>query len=296
MSTEPTTRLKGDRDQILRAATSLGILGGGAGSASRIIAELCNPDVRAAEVASLIGHQPSLCARVLRVSNSPYYGQARAVHTLQRALVVLGLEAVRGIAAAACLDRSMVRAAGSPPVDMEALLQHSIATAVAAESLARLRHAPFAAEAFIAGLLHNLGVAVQIQVDGAGIDAILAARRTDSFGDIRALELRYAAVHHEECAALIFAAWELPDSLVTAAGHHHEPLTAPPAHRDLAALVNLGAILGLGCARSFALESAPLERDSLAGALLGLDPAQVDAVAAALPDRVGVLRRALFGA
>jgi hypothetical protein len=58
----------------------------------------------------------------------------------------------------------------------------------------------------------------------------------------------------------------------------------------------LGAILGLGCARSFALESAPLERDSLAGALLGLDPAQVDAVAAALPDRVGVLRRALFGA
>jgi HD-like signal output (HDOD) protein len=295
MSTDPLVPLKGDRANILRAATSLGIVGGGAGSASRIIAALCDPDIRAGEVAGLIERQPSLCARVLRVSNSPYYGQTRAVHTIQRALVVLGLEAVRGIAAAACLDRSMVRTAQGPPVDMEALLHHSLATAVAAEQLARVRHASLAAEAFVAGLLHNLGVAVQIQVDGAGIDAILAARRTDTAGDIRALESQYAAVHHEECGALIFEAWELPASLVAAAGHHHDPSTAPAAHRDLASLVNVGAILGLGCTRSFALEAPPLEPDATAGARLGLDPEHIAAVAALLPERVGVLRRALFG-
>jgi HD-like signal output (HDOD) protein len=150
----------------------------------------------------------------------------------------------------------MQRGVGGSPLDGDALLQHSVATAIAAQSLARVRHESLAAEAFVAGLLHNLGIGVQMQIDGAGINAILAARRTDVAGDIRALEAQYSAVHHEECGAVIFAAWHLPDSLVAAVGHHHDPLTAPAAHRDLASLVSLGSILGLGCARSFALEVA----------------------------------------
>jgi HD-like signal output (HDOD) protein len=271
-------------------------VGGAAGSASRILAALCNPQVRADEVAGLIERQPALCARVLRVSNSPYYGQPRAVRTIHRALVVLGLDAVRGIAAAACLDRSLVRGVGEPPIDFDALLRHSLATAIAAQSLAQMRHEALAAEAFVAGLLHNFGVAVQMKVDGAGIEAILAARRSDAEGDIRALESQYAAVHHEECGAVIFAAWQLPDSIVAAVGHHHDPLTAPAEHRDLASLVNLGAILALGCTRAFALEAPPLEPDGSAAASLGLEAADLETAAAALPGRVELLHRALFAA
>jgi len=86
-----------DRTQILRAAASLGVLGTGANSAPRIMAALCNPEVSPRQVAALVGKEPALYARVLRVANSPYYGQSRSITTIDRALVILGVDAVRGI-------------------------------------------------------------------------------------------------------------------------------------------------------------------------------------------------------
>jgi len=122
------------------------------------MAALCNSDVSPGEVESLVLGEPALYARVLRIANSAYYGQARSITTLSRAVVVLGLDAVRGIAAAACLDRTLPRGWKHPLVDMNAVVHHSVATAAAAEALARIRHPDLAAEAFVAGLLHkNLG-------------------------------------------------------------------------------------------------------------------------------------------
>ena len=89
------------RAQILKAAGSVGVLGGSALSGPRIMAALCDPEIQAREVCSLIAREPALCARVLRVANSAFYGHARSIATLERALALLGQDAVRGIAAAA---------------------------------------------------------------------------------------------------------------------------------------------------------------------------------------------------
>src|ERR1700692_2204159 len=109
MESNPQTKPSVDRTQILRAAASLGVLGSGANSAPRIMGALCNPAVSPKQVAALVGREPALYARVLRVANSPYYGQSRSITTIDRALVILGTDAVRGIAAAACLDPRLRR-------------------------------------------------------------------------------------------------------------------------------------------------------------------------------------------
>lgn len=283
-----------DRAQILKAAATLGILGSGGDSAARMLVLLCDPQVAGSEIATLIASQPSMYARVLRVANSSYYGYPRSISTLERALLLLGRDAVRSIAAATCLDRTMTRCTKSTAIDMQAVARHSLTTAAAAEALAMIARRPMASEAFIAGLLHNLGIAVQLHLDPRGIDAMIDANRNGAAQGIRALESDHAMVGHEECLAVVFEAWKMPDSLVAAAGHHHAPMEAPEPYRDLAALVNLGANLGLASGASYPLEPAPIERDSPAMLSLGLTDKHLDAVAALLPARVAELGSALF--
>jgi HD-like signal output (HDOD) protein len=283
-----------DRTQILKAAASLGVLGNGANSAPRIMAALCNPEVSPRQVAALVGKEPALYARVLRVANSPYYGQSRSITTIDRALVVLGVDAVRGIAAAACLDRSLPRRGEDSVVDMKSVIQHSIATAASAESLARIRRPALAAEAFIAGLLHNLGIVVQLHLDAPGVLAMIKLREAGDVRDIRAVESDCVAIGHEECIGVIFEAWQLPESLIAAARDHHDPMAAAPAHRELAALINLGANLGLACGSTFGLEPSRVARNAPAMAWLELDDDQLDGVAVDMPARVAALRSALL--
>lgn len=283
-----------DRGQILKAAATMGFLGAGAHAGPRLMAILCNPGVSEREVVSLIKKEPAIYARMLRVANSPYYGQTRSISTIERALPVLGLEGVRGIAAAACLDRATVLGNPRGSVDMKALVNHSVAAAAAADSLAHIRHHALAADAFIASLLHNLGVVIQMQLDAPGIEAIIAARRTEPTRDIRTLELECAAVGHEECIAVVFEAWQLPDSLVAAVRHHHAPMGASETHRSMAALVNLGANLSLAGGNTCSLEPAPVERDALAMAQLELGEEDLKGVVVELPERTAELRGTLL--
>jgi HD-like signal output (HDOD) protein len=294
MESNSRTKPRVDRTQILRAAASLGVLGTGANGAPRIMAALCNPEVSSREVAALVGKEPALYARVLRVANSPYYGQSRSITTIDRALVVLGVDAVRGIAAAACLDRSLPRRGEDSVVDMKSLIRHSIATAASAESLARIRRPALAAEAFIAGLLHNLGIVVQLQLDAPGIRTMIKLREAGDVRDMRALELDCVVIGHEECVGVIFEAWQLPESLIAAARDHHDPMGATPPHRELAALINLGANLGLAGGSTFGLEPSQVTRNAPAMASLELDDDQLDGIAVDMPARVAALRSALM--
>ena len=279
--------------QILKAATTMGALGANTQSGPKLLAILCNPDSKNRVVAQWVEQDPAISARVLRVANSPYYGQTRSVTTVERALLLLGLDAVRGIAAAACLDRTLSRGGALLALDMHALMQHSLATAVAADLLSQARRPALSGEAFIGGLLHNFGVAVQAYVDAPGVAAMLERRRDDHGRGIRQLEADHAAVGHEECVAAIFDSWRLPDSLVMAARHHHEPAAAPEPYRDLAATLNLAAHVGLAGGYTFGLEPEPGEPDAHALDRLGLVAEDLLPFVREVPRRVAELRRAL---
>jgi len=177
---------------------------------------------------------------------------------------------------------------------MQVVARHSLTTAVAAEALAKIARRPMVSEAFIAGLLHNLGIAIQVHLDPRGIDAMVDANRDGPACGIRVLESKHAIAGHEECLAVVFEAWQMPASLVAAAGNHHAPMDAPESHRDLTALVNLGANLGLAIGPCHSLEPAPLERHLPAMLWLGLTDEHLDDVAAQLPARVAELCSALF--
>ena len=282
-----------DPASIRKAASTLGILGGAGLSASRVMAALCTPGTSLDEVSRLISQEPCLAARVLKVANSSYYGLSRNVTTIQRALVILGWDAARGIAAAACLDRTMMRAPESALIQRQALVVHSLATGTAAEMLARPLGKDRASEAFIAGLLHNLGLPVQALLGAASLPALMASLAEDPAQDIRALEVRHGLVSHETCAAVVFESWRLPATLIDATTHHHQPDEAPERHRQLAWLVHVGMQVAAEAGFGFPLEPRHEPCDARRLAELRVSPERLDEVRDQLPARLEKLQSAL---
>jgi HD-like signal output (HDOD) protein len=279
--------------QVLQAATEIGVLGAGQGLIPIIMSRLCDPESTAHDVAQVIGQEPGLAARVLRVANSAYYGASGSVATLERAFVLLGVDAVRGIASAACLNRTTVRVVQSSPIGLESMLRHAVAVACAAEALARVSHRSLAPEAFIAGLLHDFGVMLQLQLDRARLLEVIAALGAEPRRNPREVELSVGCIGHEHCAAVVFRVWKLPESLVAAVSHHHAPAAAPPGSRRLAALVHLADTISLQTGHGYALEpeAGPLQEGTLG--LLGIPESLLSHVVEALPERVRALQQVL---
>ncbi|MBS0422047.1 MAG: HDOD domain-containing protein [Proteobacteria bacterium] len=243
-----------DRPFLLHSAALLGPVSTGAQSLAELISLLCNEQTEVERIVSLIERQPFLAARVLRVANSAYYGHHREVATIQRAVAVLGTQAIRAIAVTCCFDRITVQRLQDTLGEATSFLRHSVATAVAAESLAGAAHLPNREEAFTAGILHNIGVALQACVDSRGIRELDQARRAGSTTAVRDLESAHSSTSHELCGGVVLEAWQLPARLVSVAAHHHEPEEAPAADRPLVALVNIATHLATSCGCGFTLE------------------------------------------
>jgi len=280
------------RTAILKAANSLHMEASGS-SPARLISQLCDERLNADGLVARIEAHPVLCARVLKVANSAYYGQSGKVASVKRALFLLGLNAVRGIAAAACIRQVMPQCVGGLP-DVEAVMTHSLATAIATDMLGAVALPNLAGDAFIAGLLHNLGTVVQASLDPTGTAALIAARSADPSQDLRTVEMQHCQLGHEACAGALFDAWNLPQSLVISAQHHHEPTAAPEPHRVLAGFVWAGGHLALRCNYTYSLEPVAPPEDEARLLGLGLLPRHLDVVTRELAERVELLSRALW--
>ena len=279
--------------QVARQATAwppraLGNSGGGAGAA-RLLGLLYDPEIDHARLLACLNGDPALAARVLKVANTPYYRVSGSVGTVDRALALLGLTAIRGIAAAGCLDRLSPARAGHA-YDPESFRRHSLAVACAAQALARLCAPAVAGEAFMAGLLHDIGLLLLVQSDSAAVARFEPPDSSDAAA-ARAAEEAHFGTTHEACGAQLVQSWGLPAWLVAATAAHHGVAPAAPPAQGLGALPALLALADhaaqeAGCGlwpRSDATAAATL------AAHLGLPQTALADIADALPEAVAQL-------
>ncbi len=244
--------------EIVEAARVLGASGGGTGAA-QLLGLLYDENVDADEVLRHLNAEPALAARILKIANSPFYRSMGTVGTLERAVQVLGLAAVRGIAAAGCMDRLPLPASGRP-FDAGQFRRHSLAVALAAQELSRRQRCGVDGEAFMAGLLHDIGLVLlarlrpQVLADAAQADA---------------MELDDAGIDHAECAAILAQTWALPTWMVAALRDHHRPTPATAGLEALPALLALGDRVAADA--GYAL-GACAPRDGQDGTPVALDP------------------------
>ena len=203
---------------------------------SEVVMDLLNylehPDVDGNQVAQKIARDPGLCAKLLSVANSSFYGLQGQVETISDALVVLGLRAVRTLVTATAVVSHLQALAGR---QQRAFWVHSAGTALCARALAR-RVGTNAEAAFTAGLLHDLG------------RLILAARFADQYRavvdyrvehDIYVIEAEHQVLgfDHTEVGAALAQRWKFPVDTVAAIACHHTPTDQPAG--SLAGLIHV---------------------------------------------------------
>lgn len=224
--------------ELIAAAKTLGASGGGTGTA-QLLALLYDDAVDVGQVLKRLNAEPTLAARVLKVANSPFYRCAGTVGTVERAVQLLGLSAIRGIAAAGCMDR-MPMPALAKALDAEQFARHSLAVGVAAQALSRRVGAGVEAEAFMAGLLHDIGIVLLARLRPQAVAAVAKLPMPDAATGLRA-ERDFIGAEHTSCAALLAQTWGLPPWLVQALQAHHTPQTEVrvTGHEALPALLAL---------------------------------------------------------
>src|SRR3990170_1968901 len=154
---DPQTRL----NDTLRKVTAVAAL---PEVTAQIIKTVEDPKSSASQLHKIVSHDPALVTRILKVVNSAFYGLPGQIGSIERAIVLLGLNAVKNLAVAASLGQ-LFRGAklcdGFTPKD---LWTHCIAVGVAARDLARQMKLPVADEAFLAGMIHDMGILIALQV------------------------------------------------------------------------------------------------------------------------------------
>ncbi len=294
---EPALKTVGAGAALLDLKGALRALGtsGGSASAVHLLGLLCEETLDSERLVNCLRGEPSMAARVLKVANSPFYGQCGRVGTVERAVQLLGLAAIRGIAATGCLDRTLPGRMGRA-FDPERFRCHSLAVACAAQRLSQALKCDCDGEAFIAGLLHDIGVlvlargnalAMQHFVPQAGLEeaSLLQAER-DHFG-----------ADHAACACLLAEAWSLPAWLqaALAAQHPAQPYPVPAAGQGMAALPALLALSDTLAHRSgFSLWAPEVACTGAQPGLpdaaeFGLSPEALQHIEAELPQAVAAL-------
>lgn len=274
-----------NNDDIIKAAANLGVLGGRS-TAAQTLRLLTNPSVSLTEVAASIEQEPTMASRVLRVANSAYYSLNREISTIENAAVMMGLDVLRAIAAAACFDAAVMQCKDLEAGSIESLRMHCIGASVAAESIAKLHDPKLAPIAFMGGLLHDLGILIKLSLS-AGVEQDYEVTQSVDGAP---------SPSHEHCAAVTFEVWGLPEVLVAAARHHHHPEAAPPAQQAIAATVHLGDALATSAGLSFSLDGeAGPDSHNFALARLGLQDQQLEEISETLKERVDQLTKALSG-
>ena len=176
-----------------------------------------SPDVKKAS--KLISADPTLSSQVLRMCNSPLLGMHSRVISIDHATILLGPVRLRNLA----LTISMADFAGKalPESQMNAFWQHSFMTAMLSQYLAeRLKYFE-KYQAYIAGLLHDIGQVPEwvLLSDGAGEPD----EAPSDWVDNTSVEQEYFGTDHCKLGGIMARSWELMPSFLDVLGNHHKP-------------------------------------------------------------------------
>jgi HD-like signal output (HDOD) protein len=185
---------------------------------SELLEASVSPDFSAKKLAEIILKDPSLSAQVLRLANSPFYRRGPAISTITQAITIIGMTTVKCLALASSVLRPdlITRESG---VDSGDFFAGVLANASAARRFAAISSPRLKEEAFICGLLADVGILYLIQYYPAEYRKAVTAAR-DGQTIIRA-EQDMLGVNHCQVGEQLSLLWNLPAQISAAVSAHH---------------------------------------------------------------------------
>ena len=210
----------------------------------RIIEVVQDPRSTAHDLHRIVSNDPALSARVLRVVNSAFYGLPGQIGSIDRAIMLLGLNAVKNIAIAASLTKMFKDSTPCDDFSGKDLWTHCVAVGAANKLITCAIGLALPDEAFLAGLIHDLGLVALIQCYSNRIPEIV--NHVKAGIPFRQAEEKIIETNHQEIGMALTAKWKFPRSFHYVAGYHHNPLDLAKENRLLAAVTHISDILCAG--------------------------------------------------
>jgi len=233
-----------------------------------------NPNTSAYEIGAIIAEDPALTAKVLKLTNSSYYGISRTITNVKQAIVILGLDAVKSLVISASVFDAFSKNSALDREYLEYFWRHSLLVAFMAKIVSRFVDRGFLQEAEIAfsgGLLHDIGKLIIIShlpEEYSKIKTIMEKKPSYSEIDIESSILQFT---HSDLGSYMAAKWNLPGEICFAILNHHSQEAMPVD--SLAAVIHLADQLAH---KNETMENQVIEKnnpfyDEVWG-ILGLDP------------------------
>lgn len=191
----------------------------------------------AKDLTKALSTDQALAGKVLRLVNSSFYGFPGKISTLNRAVVILGYNAIRNLALALSAYDALKKVRG--PVKWEEFWGHAITCAAASQILAQSVRYSEPEEAFIAGLLHDIGFFIQNMADP---ERFAEMAESGLAGNLEA-ETEFIGANHAEIGIRLMEHWKLPEPLCRVARFHHSVKHAASGEHQLVGVVALADIL-----------------------------------------------------
>jgi len=262
---------------------------------TRIITVVDDPKSTARDLHNIIKNDPALASKILKVVNSAFYGLPGQVSEIDRAIVLLGLSAVKNIAISASISRLFTAERISDKFTARDIWRHSVAVAVATRQFCvQVGKRPFAEEAFLAGLIHDLGLLVERQAYADGLAAVIreCAKGGRMFHE---LEQEIVGTDHQDLGSALAAKWKFPRGLQTVLGYHHRVSNLGAEHRLLPVMVYVADCLCCQEHFGFHLTGENQTVDEAMLTSIGLTDAGFQQVREELPEQVEACEMILTG-
>ncbi|MFO7653878.1 MAG: HDOD domain-containing protein [Candidatus Krumholzibacteriia bacterium] len=190
--------------------------------ASKVLELSSDPSTSAQQIQQVIADDQAMTARILKIANSAMYACSRRVKTLTEAIVMLGFNSIRSLVVTSAARNLYSTGAKRLGLKERLLWEHSVGCGFACKLMVQHRYPQLTEEAFLAGLLHDIGKLVLNLQAPERFDEVVQVvyNESRSFADT---EREILGFDHAQVGALLVNKWKLPPMLEQIIGDHHEP-------------------------------------------------------------------------
>ena len=206
----------------------------------KLIEHLQADDLGMQELAALVATDPGMTTKILGVANSSAYHRSGRSIGVEQSLVALGTDMIKMLVISESVFQTFNNFPHSGSTDLRSFWKHSLTAAVIARDLAKRMQYAHLEEAYLAGLLHNVGRLALLATAPREYAFNFTARDDE---ELCAVEQRTLQITHSEAGAWLIERWQLDSFLADSVLYHHEPSTRLEASHPLIRIVRLAHLM-----------------------------------------------------
>ncbi len=234
----------------------------------KLIEQCQDEDAGMPELAELISQDAGMASTILAVANSPaYHRSGGRKANLDQALMAIGTDMIKTLVISESVFQMFNDFSRPGTIDLRGFWKHSLTAAVMARDIAvKMKH-PHVEEAYLAGLLHDVG---RLGLLAAAPQEYAVNFHAKDDAKLCWVEQRTLQITHAEAGATIIERWQMDSFLADAVQYHHEPATRVANAHPLIRIVMLAHLMS----------GADTEQETLeeAGKLCGLEASDIEEI------------------